>query len=52
MTLGWKVRKAKKAFESELVRQGMKKEDAERLSRHIVKLKDQMMSSLWYLTSK
>lgn len=32
LTLGWKVRKARRAFEKQLVSQGMSKEDAKRLS--------------------
>jgi len=47
LTLGWQVRKARKAFEKELIRQGISKEDAKRLSRQIKTLKDQMMGSLW-----
>jgi hypothetical protein len=46
LTLGWSVRKARKAFEKELVRQGMSKKDAKRLSAQYSKLKDDMMSSL------
>jgi len=32
LTLGWNVRKARKAFEKELIRLGMAKKDAKRLS--------------------
>lgn len=45
MTLDWNVRKARRAFEKELVLQGMAKEDAQRLSKQIKVLKDQIMSS-------
>lgn len=52
ITLDWKVRKARKAFEKELVRQGMPKKDAERLSKQIKIAKDQIVSSIWQLASK
>ena len=45
LTLGWNVRKARKAFEAELRKEGIPKEDAERLSKHFADLKDQMMST-------
>jgi hypothetical protein len=32
LTLGWRVRKARRAFEKQLISQGMSKEDAKRLS--------------------
>jgi len=41
LTLGWKARKAKKAFEAELKKEGMSNEDAKRMSRYISDLKDQ-----------
>jgi len=46
LTLGWKVRKARKAFEKQLIRQGMAKKDAERLSAFYSKLKDNIMTAL------
>ena len=45
LTLDWNVRKARKAFEKELILQGIAKEDAQRLSKQIKVLKDQIMSS-------
>jgi len=45
-TLGWKVRKARKAFERELMRSGMSKKDAKRISAYYSKLKDDVISSL------
>lgn len=47
MTLGWQVRKARKAFEKELVREGISKRDAQRLSRQLKIAKDQMIHSIW-----
>ena len=41
LTLGWKARKTKKAFEAELTKEGMSSEDARRISRYISDLKDQ-----------
>jgi len=46
LTLGWKVREARKAFEKQLIRQGMSKKDARRLSAQYSKLKNEMMSTL------
>lgn len=45
LTLGWRVRKARKAFERELIAQGMSQEDARRLSAHFKILKDEIMSA-------
>jgi len=45
LSLGWKVRKARKAFETELMREGISKEDARRLSSHISELKDQLLET-------
>jgi len=42
LTLGWQVRKARKAFEAELTKEGMSNEDARRMSRYISDLKDQI----------
>jgi len=46
LTLGWKVRKARKAFEKELIKQGMSKEDAERLGAQYTILRDNLMRDL------
>ncbi|MEM3458809.1 MAG: hypothetical protein QXN36_08000 [Candidatus Bathyarchaeia archaeon] len=46
LTLGWKVRKARKAFEKQLIRQGMAKKDAKRLSAFYSKLKDNIMTTM------
>jgi len=46
LTLGWKVRKTRKAFEKELIKQGMSEEDAKRLSAQYKILKDNLMSGL------
>jgi len=46
LTLGWKVRKAKKAFEKELIKQGMPKEDAKRMSARYAALKDEALNTL------
>ena len=46
LTLGWKVRKARIAFEKELIEQGMSKEDAERLGAQYTLLKDNLMREL------
>jgi hypothetical protein len=45
-TLGWKVRKARKAFEKELVKEGMPKEAARRMSARYAALKDEALSFL------
>jgi hypothetical protein len=45
-TLGWNVRKTRKAFEKELTRQGMTKKNARRLSAQYSKLKNEMVSAL------
>lgn len=46
ITLDWKVRKARKAFEKELIEQGISKEDAKQLSEQIKMAKDQLMGSI------
>jgi len=46
LTLGWRVRKAKKAFEKQLILQGMAKKDAKKLSAQYSKLKDDVMNAL------
>ena len=45
-TFGWKVRKTRRAFERELIRQGMSKENARELSAPYKVLKDQLISTL------
>jgi hypothetical protein len=46
MNLGWRVRTARKAFEKELIKEGMSKEDAKRLSAHYKVLKDQIIGTV------
>ena len=46
LTLGWNVRRAKRAFEKELVKQGMPKEDARRMSARYAALKDEALNTL------
>lgn len=46
LTFGWNVRKARKAFEKQLILQGMAKKDVKRLSANYVKLKNEIMSAL------
>jgi len=46
MNLGWGVRRARRAFEKELIKEGMSKEDAKRLSAHYKVLKDQIISTV------
>ena len=46
MTLGWRVRRARRAFERELVRMGMSKEDAKCLSAAFEELKNDMLGML------
>jgi hypothetical protein len=47
LTLGWKVRKARKAFEKELVKGGMPEEAAKKLGKKYSSVKDQVMKQLW-----
>jgi len=47
LTLGWKVRKARKAFEKELVKGGMPKEDAKKLGEKYSSVKDEVMKQIW-----
>jgi hypothetical protein len=44
--LGWSLRRTRKAFEKELIKQGMKKQDARRISAQFTKLKNEITSSL------
>jgi hypothetical protein len=46
LTLGWKVRQTRKAFEKQLIRQGMAKKDAKKLSVQYSKLKNEVMNAL------
>jgi hypothetical protein len=46
LTLGWRVRKARRAFEQQLVSQGMSKEDAKRLSACYNELKNSITNVL------
>lgn len=47
LTLGWKVRKARKAFEKELVKSGMSSEAAKKLGKKYSSVKDEVMKQLW-----
>ena len=46
VTLGWNVWRAKRAFEKELVKGGMPKEDAKRMSARYAALKDETLNAL------
>jgi len=46
LTLGWRVRKARNAFEKELVKQGMSKEDARKIGARYTILKDELLRGL------
>jgi len=46
LTLGWNVRRAKRAFEKELIKQGMPKEDAKRMSARYAALKGEALNAL------
>jgi len=46
LTLGWKVRRARKAFEKELMKAGMPKEAAKRMSARYAALKDDTLNAL------
>ncbi|MEM4704278.1 MAG: hypothetical protein QXJ02_04345 [Candidatus Bathyarchaeia archaeon] len=45
LTLGWRVRQTRKAFEKQLIQSGMAKKDAKRLSRQYSKLKDELVNT-------
>jgi len=47
VTLGWKVRRARKAFERELVTSGMPREAATRLGKNYSSVKDEVIRQLW-----
>jgi hypothetical protein len=46
LSFGWKVRRARKAFEKELVKMGMTKKDAKKLSAWYSKLKNDIMQTV------
>jgi len=46
LTLGYQVRKARNAFESQLLLQGMSKHDAERLSACYQELKENILAAI------
>jgi len=47
LALGWNARKARKAFERELVKSGMPKEVAKRLAEKYSSVKDEVMKQFW-----
>ncbi len=47
LTLSWTVRKARNAFERELVKSGMPKEAAKKLAKKYSSVKDEVMKQLW-----
>jgi hypothetical protein len=46
LTLGWKVRRARKALEKELIRKGMPKEAAKRIGAKYAALKDDTINAM------
>jgi len=46
LTLGWKVRRARRALEKELIKQGMPKRDAKKIGAQYAALKDEAMNAL------
>jgi len=46
LSFGWRVRRARKAFEKELVKMGMAKKDAKKLSAWYSKLKNDIMQTV------
>ena len=46
LTLGWKVRKARKALEKELIKMGMPKEAAKRIGAKYAALKDDTINAM------
>jgi len=45
-TLGWKVRKTRRAFEKQLTAQGMSKEDAKQLSEFLLDFKNTLTTTV------
>jgi hypothetical protein len=46
LTLDWRVRRMRRAFEKQLIRVGMSKKDAQRLSAQFAKLKDNVKNAV------
>gem|GEM_PF-414063 len=46
LTLGWRVGRARRSFENQLVKGGMAREDARQVGEVYSELKDQMMSTV------
>lgn len=46
LTLRWRVRKARKAFEKELIRGGIPKETAKKLGKKYASIKDEIMREI------
>jgi RsiW-degrading membrane proteinase PrsW (M82 family) len=46
LTLGWKVRRARKAFEKELIREGMPEEAVKRMGARYAAVKDDTLNAL------
>ena len=46
LTLGWKIRKARKAFEKELIEGGIPKEAVKRLGKKYASVKDEIMRQI------
>ncbi len=46
LTLGWKVRRARKAFEKELTREGMPKEAVKRMGAKYAAFKDETLNAM------
>lgn len=51
ITLDWRVGKARRAFEREVVKHGISREDARKLSKHIKTAKEDIVSSLWRIAT-
>ncbi len=47
ITLGWRVGRARSAFEKQLIKAGMSRSDANRLSEQYICLKDEIMNVMW-----
>jgi len=46
LTLGWKVRRARRALEKELIKQGMPKRNAKKIGAQYAALKDEALNAL------